>query len=444
MSTRWKSIVGTVVAVAVAATPALAGVTTSASASTAGTSAERATKHQSTISIRVHNRRIEAGDSSKVQGNLNIKKSGGEAGRLVSLEARAEGATGFTAIGTAVAGSNGGIKLSVTPAVTTVYRWSYPGADDARASRSGVAKILVGPRTGDGNGPRRLKTTLSIRATDRPVDDDGESLVRGKLLARGIDVPNREVILLSRTAGNAFAEVAMSRTDRDGVVRFPVSPTVKTAYRLRFDGTRLLRPSRSGVVRVGVRPVIAATATPKRVNPGETTTVSGLVTFEGAPLVGATVDLLGRHKNRHARFAVLATATTDALGAVSFAQTPGRTTVYRLVVRHTDGTPPRAVSDNVRVTVRTATSLSIRGRTTPAGFAVSGVLRGGGGTIAKTLVTLQVLGDDGVTWSGVASARTRKKGKVQFVVPTSEGTSYRLAYAGGWRYAPSVSGVVVN
>ena len=302
---------------------------------------------------------------------------------------------------------------------------------------------MVGPDPGNGH-PHRLKTTLSIRATDRPVGADGDSLVRGKLLTRRIELPNREILLLARTTGNPFEVVAMSRTDRNGVVRFPVSPTVKTAYRLKFEGTRLLRPSRSGVVRIGVRPEIEASADPTRINPGESTTVSGLVTYEGAPLVGATVDLLGRNKNRHAKFKVLATGTTDALGAVSFVQTPARTTVYRLVVRHTVGTPPRAVSDNVRVVVRTATSLSIRGRTTPDGYAVSGVLRGGGGPIGGAIVALQLLGEDGVTWTEVDSARTKRRGKVQFVEPISEGASYRLAYAGGWRFAPSVSGVVVN
>ena len=133
-----------------------------------------------------------------------------------------------------------------------------------------------------------------------------------------------------------------------------------------------------------------------------------------------------------------------ALGEVTFTQSPTRTTVYRLLVRHAEGTPPRAVSDNLRVVVRTASSLSIRGRTTPDGYAVSGILRGGGGPIGGAPVALQVLGEDGVTWTEVDSALTKRRGKVQFLEPISEGTSYRLAYAGGAHFAPSVSGVVVN
>ena len=236
MSTRWKSLVAVA---AMAATPALVAVS-------AG-SADAAVKKETTISIRVTDGRVDAGQASKIRGNLNIKKGNGESGRVVTLEARPDGQSTFSPIGTAVAGPRGGIELVVSPAVTTRYRWYFPGDAGTRASRSGVARIVVGPGQGDGSGPQRIKTTLSVRATDRPVDADGDSLVRGKLLARGIDVPNRTVLLMARTAGEPFAPVAAGRTDRDGVVRFPVSPTVRTAYRLKFEGTRLLRPSRSGV-----------------------------------------------------------------------------------------------------------------------------------------------------------------------------------------------------
>ena len=434
MSTRWKSLLALA---AVAATPVLVAVPTG--------SAQGAVKDETTISIRVTDKRVDAGESSKVRGNLNIKKSSAEPGKVVTLEARADGETGFTAVGTAVAGPKGGIKLAVTPPTTTRYRWFFPGDQDTRASRSGVARIVVGPGQGDGSGPNRLKTTLSIRATDRPVDADGDSLVRGKLLARGIDVPHRHVLLLARPQGGQFAPVAMQRTDRDGVVRFPVSPTVKTAYRLKFEGSQLLRPSRSGVVRVGVRPVVSASATPSAIDPGEVTTVSGVVTYEGGPYVGATVDLVARNaKKKKAKFAVVATGTTDAAGAVSFDQSPSRTTVYRLVVRHSEGTPPRAVSDTVRVRVALPTSLSIRGRELPTVFKVSGVLRGGGSTLSGRMVSLELLGEDGVTWTAVAMDKTGKRGKAEFAQPLSEGSSYRLAYAGGPRFAPSVSGVVVN
>ena len=437
MSMRWKSLV---TALAVVVTPALVGVSSGAAHATE----ERADRHQTSVSIRALHKRVEAGQSSKIRGDLSIARSDAEPGSQVVLEAKPKGATVFSPLGTAIAGAKGGVSLAVTPAVSTAYRWFYAGSDDAKPSRSGIARIKVGPRPGDGSGANRVLTTLSIRATHRPVDARGDSVIRGKLLARRIEIPRRVVKLLARTTGGEFAVVAIQRTDGDGVVRFPVSPTVKTAYRLVFDGTRLLRPSRSGVVSVGVRPAIQASATPTLINPGESTAVSGLVTYEGSPLVGATVDLLARNAKKNAKFSVVGTSTTDATGAVSFTQTQTRTTVYRLAVRHTEGSPPRGVSANVRVVVRAASSLSIRGRNTQDGYAVSGVLRGGGGTIAKQLVSLQSLAGGGSTWTTVASTFTTKRGVARFLVPTSEGTSYRLAYAGGERFAPSVSGVVVN
>ena len=108
------------------------------------------------------------------------------------------------------------------------------------------------------------------------------------------------------------------------------------------------------------------------------------------------------------------------------------------------GHPPRAVSDNVRVVVRAPRSLSIRGRTTPTGSPSSGVLRGGGGPIPGRIVPLELLGEDGVTWTAIDSGRTKRRGKVKFLEPISEGSSYRLSFAGGDGFAPSVSGVVVN
>ena len=169
------------------------------------------------------------------------------------------------------------------------------------------------------------------------------------------------------------------------------------------------------------------------------------MTYEGAPYVGATVDLVARKaKKRHAKFAVLATGTTDALGAVSFEQSPIRSMKYRLVVRHAEGTPPRAVSNTVRVRVTRPSSLSIRGRELPTAFKVSGVLRGGGSTLRGRIVTLETLGADLVTWTAVGTDRTGKRGKAEFSQPLSEGSSYRLTYAGGPGFSPSVSGVVVN
>ena len=75
---------------------------------------------------------------------------------------------------------------------------------------------------------------------------------------------------------------------------------------------------------------------------------------------------------------------------------------------------------------------------------VGGILRGNHHTVTFAPVDLQTLANDGVTWTVVASGTSGRHGKVTFLQADSQGTSYRLAYAGSDRLAPCVSGVVVG
>lgn len=171
--------------------------------------------------------------------------------------------------------------------------------------------------------------------------------------------------------------------------------------------------------------------------------IAGCTCSHGRPLAGATVDLRARPAHRPSRFRLVGTGTTQPDGSVAFAHAPRRTTAYRMVVHRSAGAPP-GVSPLVWVHVRSPTSLSIRGRDVPDGFAVSGVLRGHATVIRGASVSLLSLAVDETTWTEVATARTRRHGKVRFVVPSSEGTSYRLSYGGSRRLAPSASGIVVD
>jgi hypothetical protein len=116
------------------------------------------------------------------------------------------------------------------------------------------------------------------------------------------------------------------------VVRFRVDPEQNTAYRLVFLGTRLLMPARSGAVRVPVRPDVRIAADPVSIEQGASTTISGLVAYQGAPLAGATVKLwavkVGRPHSGH----VVGTTLTAEDGSLSFIQTPRVSTRYRLKV----------------------------------------------------------------------------------------------------------------
>src|SRR4051794_629546 len=431
MSSRPKSVMTLVVAAVAVSTAAVGTIAAPAHATQA---------HESTISIRVPHPRIEAGDSTRVLGDLHIRGPEDPSGQTVTLEARPQGATVFTPVGTTTSGPRGGLSMDVAPAVTTRYRWFFAGAEDARPGKSGIARVVI---VADQHHSHRIPTSLSVRAAHRIVGEDGRDLVRGRLRTHGIGLRNRVVDLLTRTAADpTWQLIGQDLTDRAGAVQFPIRPAPPAAYRLVFEGTPVFRPSHSGIVRIGVRPEVTAVAVPDSVDPGETTTVSGVASLAGQPLSGATVDLVARAAGHHAR-SVVGSGTTAADGSVAITDTPTVTTVYRLVVRHSAGVP-RGSSPAVRVHVRAPSSLSIRGRHVPAGFLVSGVLRGNHHPVKHSLVNLETLAADGTTWSVVTTGLTNDHGKVAFLQPDSAGATYRLTYAGSDRLAPCTSGMVVS
>ena len=432
MNRRHTSLLTLVVAAAAVSTAAVGTITAPAHATQVA---------ESTLSIRVPHPRIEANTTTRVLGSLHIRGPVDPSGRTVTLEARPQGAADFTPVGTTVSGPRGGLGLEVAPTVTTRYRWHYAGAEDARPSKSGVSRVVI---VADQHHGHKLPTSLSIRAAHRVVQADGHDLVRGRLRTHGIGLRNRVVNLLTRTAADpTWQVIGQDLSDRAGAVEFPITPTGPAAYRLLFEGTPVFHRSHSGIVRIGVRPVVTATAAPEWINPGETATVSGVATLAGVPLSGATVDLVARPAGHAGPRHVVGSGLTAADGSVAITDTPSASTVYRLVVRHSTGVP-RGTSPAVRVKVRAPSSLSIRGRHTAAGFVVSGILRGDHHTVRHAQVNLETLASDGVTWTVVTSGFTAKHGKVMFLEPSSEGASYRLTYAGSFKLAPCISGTVVS
>jgi hypothetical protein len=249
---------------------------------------------------------------------------------------------------------------------------------------------------------------------------------------------------VSHPAGShTWAFEGAHRTGRRGQVAFRVTPDTDTAYRLVFLGTRLLQPARSAVARIVTRPDLTISADPTRIDRGQTTTISGVASDEGAVIAGATVKLLARRAGTHHRVHVVASGTTAADGSVSFTESPRRTTIYRLRLVHSTGVRG-SLSEAARVAVRIPTSLSIRGRWTTAGFVVSGSLLGGGHPLRHKPVTLQAEAPGSDVWTDAGTAWTNRHGVVRFRQSAAPGTGYRLAYAGGPRYAPSSSGTVVS
>ncbi len=283
------------------------------------------------LSIRVVDARIKPGHDARISGHLAVAGGATAAGRTVLLEAKALGTTEFVPVAEVVSAARGGVSTIVEPEVTTRYRWRYLGDTDTRPSRSGVAAVRV--RT-TGHAPHRLASSLSIRHVFRVSALGGIDIVRGRLRVGRVSLPHRPVILLARAAGTTdWTYEGTRNTHRKGTVKFVVDPSVDTAYRMVFLGSRLLRPARSAVVRVPHRPDVAITVAPSSITRGETVTITGSVTDVGLPVAGAKVVLWAQKFGRPADARRIAEAGITAEdGSVVFTDVPRRSTKYRLRV----------------------------------------------------------------------------------------------------------------
>ena len=157
------------------------------------------------------------------------------------------------------------------------------------------------------------------------------------------------------------------------------------------------------------------------IDPGEPRPSRGPSPPASGPVAGAPVELLARRVGSRHGLVVVGTGTTASDGTVAITATPLRSQFYRLRVLRTEGVPG-AVSERVRVDVRAATSLSIRGRTLTGAFVVSGVLRGAGGTLAHREVTLLAQAPGTTEWVPVAPAdRSARQGPVRPAAGSRDG-----------------------
>jgi hypothetical protein len=319
-----------------------------------------------------------------------------------------------------------------TAAVTALAVTAFSGA--ALAGTAGSASAAA-----------KAHTSLSIRAATPGINPGGGDKISGDLLAPRGHAANRPVTLLAKPQGTpTWTKQARHRTGKNGQVGFQVTPTIATRYRLAFGGNKHLRASRSGIVVVQVRDTTSLTiavASPA-IEPGTSDTVSGVLSLDGTPLVGDTVDLRGGV--RHHKLVKLGSAITGTDGSVSFSVTPAATAHYVLVFRKTE-TNAGARSAEATVHVRVPSTLSIRARIDQktGGEVISGDLRGGGGGIPHRRVTLQDRPAGTATWTTVATKKTNHNGGIGFEVSTPTASEdYQLVFAGGPSYDGCQSGVV--
>lgn len=303
-----------------------------------GTPATSAGPSSTSIAVRAANKAVKPGGTTTISGNLRIGSGKALPGKTVTLQARLVGEKEFLPIASTTSGPRGGVALKVTPAETTKYRWVFAGDAAARASRSGVVTVTV--RVPKGTA-KRLPSSLSIRAERPVVSVTGTDTITGRLLSRKKPLKDKIVVLLSRPTGSTtWAFVAAKRTGEAGRVSFGIRPTVTAGYKLLFQGTSAYRKARSGVVRVAVRSTALTSAvSATAVAPGGSATVSGVLTKSGAAFAGQSVQLWGKPAGSQQKFAVLATVTTGADGAVSVPVTPTVTMRYFLFFPKTADAP---------------------------------------------------------------------------------------------------------
>ena len=317
-----------------------------------------------TLSIRTVRSAVAPGGSTAVTGVLLVKGLGGSAGHPVTLEAKPLGTEGFVPVAETTTGDHGGVRVEVTPETTTRYRWHYAGDDTTRPSVSGIARVRGAHARAPADPPQHHADHPRRPARGAP---DGQAVVRGRLAVRRVPVQHRWVVLLSRTDGAegwAF-----------GDVRAPV-PTAGSPS--RSDRTSGRRTAWSSSVRRCCSPSAAPSSTwlSGRPSPSPRTRRSSTP--------GARRPSAARSHHAPARSPARRSSCSpagSARGSPSRSSAPApppRTapsrSPRRRCARSSTGCAccapracPRAISQRVRVDVRFATSLSIRGRATTDG-----------------------------------------------------------------------------
>jgi hypothetical protein len=200
----------------------------------------------------------------------------------------------------------------------------------------------------------------------------------------------------------------------------------------------------------------------KSIQPGDSDTVSGVLTHGGVAAAGDTVYLRARADGKWFGHRV-GSAVTSNDGSVQFTVKPATPTHYRLVFRMPIATPApsptaspvalaapapsvvEARSAVATVHVVRPTSLSIRAKQRHGNGreVVMGQLRGGGHGLAHRKVTLQEQVVGSPTWTTVRTRVTHRNGVVEFLAPKAAMVQeFQLVFAGGSNYTGSQSGVV--
>jgi hypothetical protein len=412
---------------------------------TVGGLASASSKVHTTLGIRELKQQIVVGGTDVVSGELQAKGHGPLAGASVALLKRNPATDGWKQVQSTTTNESGVARFTVKPGRTSRFELKYAGDATYAATKSGVVTTVV---------RQRFITRLGISVAKHSIASGDSDVITGRLHRRanrnfphGRGLEGRTVSLESKAPGTStWSVVSTLTTGNNGVVQATVTPAQTTRYSWFFAHTKRLAASRSrGVtIWVGQPTSLSVAESASSIDPGETDTISGVLTANGQPLADQTVLLLGRANNEKKR-SQLGSGTTASDGTVSFAVSPALTTHYVLVFRRTASYAP-AFAGPLTVIVRRATSLSIRAQSSNiasgASDLISGVLLAGKKQLGGRTVTLQSAPAGSGTWSDVDSAKTGKHGYVAFTVHPTQSTDYRLVFAPAPRFEGCQSGVV--
>lgn len=417
-----------------------AAVTTAATIVTGtavvATTALADTKVATNLSIREARQAIVAGQSNVIAGQLRARGVGALPDATVQLLQRTAGATSWTSAGSTTTNDRGIARFQVSPTETTRYELSYAGDASHFPSQSGVVRTVV---------TQHVPTAIGIDLSRQSIAAGETADIRGRLhLAQRTrhprPVPDQQLTLKQQAADGTWQSVATATTNDRGVAHFTVSPAQTTVYALFFAGTDRLGASHSRDVTlwVGQPTNLSITTSATSINPGETVSIQGVLTQNGQPFGGQSVELRARRAHRDTGFTTVATGTTATDGSVAFTPSPTADTIYRLLFRHTD-TAATAASPAAEVMVRRPTSLSIRAE----GTTIRGALFGPrNNPLPGQTVTLQSSPSGAGTWTDVSTGRTGDHGGVAFTVSPASATDYRLIFTATPRFETCESGIV--
>lgn len=169
------------------------------------------------------------GSAVTVNARLSRDAAGGPAlaGRRVSIQASPNGVGGWSTVGEGTTSSTGEVSMTVRPLGTTYYRAVHGGVPDTLEATESAAVTVRVPLVS------RLSSTVSARTPSYKKTVTISGTLRR---ATGTAVGGATVRLQTLRSG-VWTNLATARTSGSGSVSFPVTPSSKTAYRLRFEGT---------------------------------------------------------------------------------------------------------------------------------------------------------------------------------------------------------------